>query len=75
MGPAFTAALNEMRRVRKLKPDDRGSNAYAEWQDQMATALESMAGVLPDEADRLWALARAESARREAVEIRSRRSP
>ncbi|MFH8391149.1 CPCC family cysteine-rich protein [Streptomyces sp. NPDC018036] len=33
-----------------------------------------MAGVLPDEADRLWALARAELARREAVEIRSRRS-
>ncbi|MFB7244315.1 hypothetical protein CW362_24290 [Streptomyces populi] len=75
VNPAFTAALDEMRRVRRLKPDDRGSEAYAEWQDQMATALESMTEVLPVEADRLWALARAKSARREAVEIRSRRSP
>jgi hypothetical protein len=48
------------------------SRAYADWREQIAAALESLAGVLPYEADRHGAIAEAAEARQQAADIRAR---
>ncbi|MEU1462330.1 hypothetical protein ABZ467_16840 [Streptomyces sp. NPDC005727] len=65
------SALNELRRVRSLRPDEEDWAAYADWRDQMAAVLDSLAGNLLHEADRRQARAEAEAAREQARAIRT----
>jgi hypothetical protein len=71
---ALKSALIELRRVRSLKPDEDNWAAYADWREQMATVLESLAGVLLYEGDRQQARAAAGAAREQATAIRAQRS-
>lgn len=72
--PDLKAALVELRRVKRLKPAEGDGDAYADWREQIAAALESLAGVLPFEVDRRGAIAEAAAARQQAASIRGRPS-
>ncbi|WP_190191819.1 hypothetical protein [Streptomyces minutiscleroticus] len=70
--PALKAALNELRRVRSLKPTEGDWATYADWRDQMAVVLDSLAANLLHETDQQQARAEAEAAREQARAIRAR---
>ncbi|OBQ50352.1 hypothetical protein A4U61_09005 [Streptomyces sp. H-KF8] len=63
-----------MRRVRWLKPAEDDWATYADWRDQMAAVLDSLAADLLYEADQQQARAEAEAARDQARAIRARHS-
>jgi hypothetical protein len=71
---ALKSALNELRRVRSLKPNGDDWAAHADWREQMATVLESLADVLLYEGDRRQARAEARTAREQATAIRAQHS-
>lgn len=73
-GTRVETALVELRRVRRLKPAEDDSCAYADWREQIAAALESLAGVLLYEDDRQRAITEAEQARHQAADVRARLS-
>ncbi|MEV0695977.1 hypothetical protein [Streptomyces sp. NPDC050388] len=72
--PALKADLNELRRVRSLKPAEDDRATYADCRDQMALVLDSLAANLLHETDQQQARAEAKAAREQARVIRARHS-
>lgn len=58
--------------MQSLRPAEDDWRTYADWRDQMATVLESLAAVVLYETDRRQALTEAEAARERARAIRAR---
>ncbi|GAA2637298.1 hypothetical protein SMC26_08110 [Actinomadura fulvescens] len=71
MTPELKTALNELRRVRAMRPQDSASAAaFAEWREAIALVLDELAGHLLFPEDRLRAAVEAATARDEAAQLR-----